>query len=591
MKKIIFIILFFLLFYTRFVGLNWGLPYPMHPDERNMAVSLEQLKCNFKSLKECLNPHFFAYGQFPLYLGYFLIRLYQFLTLNIGKAVTFAESAISLRIISAGASVINVIVLIKLINLILLKKTNQNYKYITLIISLLFFIFSPFFIQFSHFGTTESLLTLFYSMIIFFSLQLFNQLKQRTIFFLSLFSGLAIATKVSSVIFIFVPIISIILSFKLKKIKKIKLVLCYMLHVIRYTFLFLFLSAFFFLFFSPHNFLNFKEFAGSMNYESAVALGKTKVFYTRQFEYAVPILFQLTKIFPYALGWPQYILTILGFFLLSWRKKEINLLRFAFLAYFIPNALLYAKWTRFMAPIFPITSIFAVLFLILIFQKLFQKNKFLIFKFLFIFLFFVFSSLPGLAYLSIYQNPDVRFTASDWIYKNIPANSYLLFDTANVIDVPIKPPNYLSAQAGQSPVTNHQMVSFNFYDLDEDQKLQEDLKQHLVKADYIFVPSRRVFMNHTCYTYQNSKLQVLFIVKKLLNDVSKCTQLFLKYPKTYNYYRNLFSGELGFVKVAEFNSYPKISLFGRTLLEFPDEQAEETWSVFDHPVIRIYKKV
>jgi len=42
--------------------------------------------------------------------------------------------------------------------------------------------------------------------------------------------------------------------------------------------------------------------------------------------------------------------------------------------------------------------------------------------------------------------------------------------------------------------------------------------------------------------------------------------------------------------VAEFNSYPKITLFGKTFIEFPDENAEETWSVFDHPVIRIYKK-
>ena len=42
--------------------------------------------------------------------------------------------------------------------------------------------------------------------------------------------------------------------------------------------------------------------------------------------------------------------------------------------------------------------------------------------------------------------------------------------------------------------------------------------------------------------------------------------------------------------VAEFTSYPEISFFGTTLIDFPDENAEETWTVFDHPVIRIYKK-
>ena len=67
-----------------------------------------------------------------------------------------------------------------------------------------------------------------------------------------------------------------------------------------------------------------------------------------------------------------------------------------------------------------------------------------------------------------------------------------------------------------------------------------------------------------------------------------------KYPLLNEYYQRLFSRSgfaKGFEKVAEFSSYPKISLFGKTLLEFPDENAEETWTVFDHPVIRIYKKI
>ena len=51
-----------------------------------------------------------------------------------------------------------------------------------------------------------------------------------------------------------------------------------------------------------------------------------------------------------------------------------------------------------------------------------------------------------------------------------------------------------------------------------------------------------------------------------------------KYPILNKYYDDLFSGKLGFTKVAEFSA------------GLNDEQAEETWTVFDHPVIRIYKK-
>ena len=44
-KRILFILLFAMLLYSRFVNLSWGLPYPMHPDERNMANAIQQLQC------------------------------------------------------------------------------------------------------------------------------------------------------------------------------------------------------------------------------------------------------------------------------------------------------------------------------------------------------------------------------------------------------------------------------------------------------------------------------------------------------------------------------------------------------------------
>jgi len=225
---------------------------------------------------------------------------------------------------------------------------------------------------------------------------------------------------------------------------------------------------------------------------------------------------------------------------LSWKDKKINLLRFAFLIYFIPSALIYAKWSRFMTPIFPIITIFAILFLLRI--KVINVIKIII---------IIIAILPGIAYLQVYQNPDVRFQASDWIYKNIPNNSYILSETANVVDIPVLNPKSEIRNPKQIQNLNYQIISFNFYDLDQSLELQLELSNHLEKADYIFVPSRRIFANHSKKTYP------------ILNQ----------------YYEDLFSGKLGFEKVAEFSS------------GLNDEQAEETWTVFDHPVIRIYKKV
>jgi len=555
-----------LLVYSRFINLGWGLPYPMHPDEHNMANAIQGLNCeisNFKfQISNCLNLHFYAYGQLPLYLAYFLIWVVRGF-MEIGKmGINLEEAVLALRTISAVASVINAIIVIKIIKVIIKKKEYPSWMMWTLVI------FSPYTIQFAHFGTTESLLMLFYSLIVYYSLKaLDSRLRGNDIFFLSLFSGLALATKVSSAIFLAVPIIVIASeakqSLSLRSLRRLRLLAMTLSNVFLYI-IFTFLFA---IIFSPHNLLNWPEFIGALRYESAVAIGAIKVFYTRQFEGTIPVWFQLTKVFPYALGWPLWILGGLGVLGLGWKDKRINLLRFAFLIYFLPTAFLFAKWSRFMAPSFPLILIFSILFLLKLYDWFYhyiwinlkfkiQNSKvqikiknFKTFDFLPVFLTFTFllltfiSILPGISYLSVYQKPDVRFQASEWIYKNIPNNSYILSETANVVDIPIELESYKVHKV-------YKVISFNFYDLDENSQLQEELKEHLAKADYIFVPSRRIFAN--------------------LNN---------RYPLLNKYYTDLFSGKLGFEKVAEFSA------------GLNDEQAEETWTVFDHPVIRIYKRI
>ncbi|PJC80250.1 hypothetical protein CO008_02435 [Candidatus Roizmanbacteria bacterium CG_4_8_14_3_um_filter_36_12] len=560
-----------LLVYSRFINLGWGLPYQMHPDERNMATALQGLRCVISNFRECGNPHFFAYGQFPLYLVYFLIAVVRcFRDFGMMK-IDFQEAIVGLRFISALASIISAFVLLKIIKLLVNRHFERSEKsnlrsLATLGMTAGAIIFSPYAIQFAHFGTTESLLMLFYSLIVFYSLKgLENNKRSLAEFTLSkveglgmtgVVCGLAIATKASSIIFLAIPIIVIMSKAKRK---------------IILTFAFLLLTLLSAIIFSPHNLLNWHEFIGSMKYESDVALGRYTVFYTRQFVNSIPVLFQLIKVFPYALGWPVFILGMLGVLGgVGWRDKKVNLLRFAFLVYFLPNAFLFAKWTRFMAPVFPIMTIFAILFAHNVISSTFDKlsvnsarnlseRKLRFTRSL------VVASLllgmtggaiiPGISYLSIYQNPDVRFQSSEWIYKNIPENSYILSETANVVDIPIisQKSRLRQGYGGQAKVKsqNYQIISFNFYDLDENPQLQEELREHLKKADYIFVPSRRIFANHPKQ----------------------------KYPKLNQYYSDLFNGKLGFEKAAEFSA------------GLNDEQAEETWTVFDHPVIRIYKRI
>jgi len=291
-------------------------------------------------------------------------------------------------------------------------------------------------------------------------------------------------------------------------------------------------------------------------------------------------VFQFQHILPYALGWPTLIWGMFGFAFLPWKKQQqvaragghpdtrglrlfrrgalagwraatesvvtnpYNFLRFALLLALLPPSFFYAKWTRFIAPAFPLFTLFTVLFLIRM-----VRNRIVMT------LIIALSVIPGLAYLTVYTTPDTRFTASNWMHEHITQGSIILSETANVINIPVPTSTHLAM--------SYTTIPFNFYDLDVSAQLQTELSDAINSADYIVIPSRRVFANHPSSSY----------------------------PHVARYYSDLFAGKLGFELATMITSYPRIRLFGKTLIEFPDEEAEETWTVFDHPVIRIYKKV
>lgn len=513
------------LVFTRFMNLSWGLPYPFHPDERNMASAIQQLQClNIVDLTSCFNPHFFAYGQFPLYLGYVIALLSRIITRIVG-AIQFEEAVLSLRFISATASLLTVYLAHKTLRLIIPAK-NRNPFFLAL------FIFSPALIQFAHFGTTESLLMFLFTWIVYLCLKLNNRKDTEDIdgvfIWIGVAVGMAVATKVSSISFFLLPFFAIISARHVSTEKESRYQRFW---VVFNELVFVgFITGAVAVLFSPHNLISWNDFIGSMQYESGVASGVIRVFYTTTFTQSVPILFQVQKIFPYTLGLPLFLVFLISFFTIPYSWKN-NFLRLSFLVFFIPWAFAYTKWTRFMSPLFPLMVIFVAIFISRLPRRI---GIFLTLLCL----------VPGVQFMKVYISPDVRFTASEWMVHNIPSKSFILQETANVIDLPVLVPNSAFIHK------NFRGVSFNFYELENNPQLQKDLKVHIAKADYIIVPSRRIFMNHPKS----------------------------RYPRLAQYYEKLFSGELGFKKVAEF----------RVL---DDESAEETWTVFDHPVVRIYKRM
>jgi 4-amino-4-deoxy-L-arabinose transferase-like glycosyltransferase len=496
-SSLFFLILLLTAFATRFIGLSWGNGYYFHPDESNMAISLSQLTSSN------LNPHFFAYGQFPLYLGYFTLQAF-----NLPN--NFANSIFILRFWSAIFSVLAVFV----IYLIFSKLFSRPQT----LIMVLLVIFNPGLIQLAHFGTTESLLILIFLINIYLAIKIVDHPEIFLSYILAgAVTGIGLAAKISSLIFLGPILLASFISFikshhRLTYIPKLFLLLIFTL-----------ISG---IIFSPYNILAKSDFLSSLNYETNVATGLLKVFYTAQFQKTIPYLFQFTHIFPYVSGIPIFILAILGFFIFikNWKLeignwKYWSLILIPALVYFLYFGQLYVKWTRFVSPVFFIFPLFTAYFL----SKI--KNTFIRYFLLII------CCLPGLYFLNLYFHPDIRLTASSWMSSHLPANSKIFSEAGNVINLPLSGPSY-------------QIINYDFYG-NYDPKT---LISALVNADYILVPSRRVFKNYN-----------------------------------FSYYRHLFDGSLGFVEIKQFN--PQTDLF------LNPENAEETWSVFDRPTIRIYQKI
>jgi YYY domain-containing protein len=58
-----------------------------------------------------------------------------------------------------------------------------------------------------------------------------------------------------------------------------------------------------------------------------------------------------------------------------------------------------------------------------------------------------------------------------------------------------------------------------------------------------------------------------------------------RWPMTMDYYEALFNGDLGFELVGDFTSYPNLGP-----VRFPDQSADEAFTVYDHPRVHIFRK-
>ena len=510
--------------FLRFYNLNWDSGNFFHPDERNIASAVSRIRFFTQ-----LNPDFFAYGGFLIYLyritGDILVRI----TNNANWNYDWGHINIIGRFYSALFSTLT-------IPLVFLLAKNIFNKYTAMIASALT-AFAVSFIQISHFSITENFLTFMAVLICLFSVKLLKTGKLINYILCGIIIGTAVAAKTTALSFIVFPLTAHFLLIAKRPYNFMR----------RVSFLsaFLLIILIVFTIFSPYTFIRWNKFMESMNYESGVALGTLPVPYTLQFLNTTPYIFQI-KNFLWQLGPISYLLIpsliLFIFIIIKTRNPKFILFISFLLIYFLYAGSWHTKFIRFMMPILPFIIILISYSLYVFKTKTRTLGKTLIIFSISLTIFWAF------AFFSIYTKEQTRITASKWMYNNIPTNSKILGEHWD---------DGLPITIGSDYPSKYNIEQLTIYEQDNSEKINYYASK-LSQADYLIINSRRLY--------------------------GTLISLRDKYPITSNYYKLLFDGRLGYEKIKEFKSYPSILGF-----EINDDQSEETFQVYDHPKVMVFK--
>ena len=515
-------------FILRISGIDWDSGFHFHPDERMLIMVTDRIHF-FTNL----DPQFFNYGSLPVYI---LKGTSQLLDAMVGTHVASYDGMLGVGRMLSTITDLLVIVLVYRISMLLFKD-----KTISIWSSFLYAIaFFP--IQNSHFFIVDTFLNLFSTLLIYLILLYRDSPSHKKVVMIGIVFAAALTCKVSAIIFL--PVIGLALILPDEKHENI-----FQKIIIR-LFLFGICALIFAFLFMPYAFIDYVQFLSDVTAQVRMNSDPYVFPYTLQYVGTMPYIYYLKNIFIWGLGPVISILALVG--LLRNRSYKKHALFFLFyLIYFIVIGKSAVKFMRYMLLMYPFFAIMAGYGVHVILNNLsarFAMTMIIIFS----------TILWTTLFLNIYTTPNTRIQASQWINQFIPEGSTLAVEHWDD-RVPIFDGD------------KYKYEELTLYDIPDDGKKWQQLNEKLGRSDFIIIASNRLY----------TPLQNLDVCGP--DTYPRC------YPMTSEYYRRLFAHERGFVKIAEFTSYPRLNI-GGWKLELDDTSADESFTVYDHPTIMIYAR-
>ena len=523
----------------RLYGLNWDQGNNFHPDERQILFRVTALSWPgslaqfLDPVNSPLNPHFFAYGSFPLYL---LAIIGNVLSHFSPDVTSLAHLTLVGRVLSALFDC-GTILLTGWLGLLLADDVtpDRRYAWSLALLSAALVTFTPLQLQLSHFYAVDTLLLFFTMLTVLASVKLAQtDAFVRWSLIAGLAYGLALATKFSAAPLMIPIVTALLLRWYKRGLFSSLLSLCLIICSTALTFLIA----------MPYALLDRTNFVQQLSDQGDLARGLLDLPYVRQFAGTVPYLYEAQNMLLWGMGVMLGLAAFAGLLWLCWGVwRRGGLLWLVILSWVVVYGAItgsfYVKFMRYMLPIYPFLTLIAAALLLALLrwgravdQRLLRRVASVLAMLAMILVLFG-TAFQGLALLNVYSQPNTRIQASQWIYSHVKAGSVLEYeqwDDPLPVAVGQHTPD-MYQQATYADASGQQQTGLDLYGDDTTDKARQ-LADLLPTIDAITMATDRL-------------------------DKS-IPRLPFRYPLTIHYYQLLFSGQLGFHLAAQFENHPNL---------------------------------
>ena len=611
----------------RFYGLNWdaGFSWTPHPDERAILMNVGEL--DFPSLGQLgllaeadespWNPRWFPYGSFPLYLLKFVQSISSFaLGAQIDDLRTYG------RAVSALADVAT-------IALVYLLGAATSSRRIGLIAAGLVTL-AVLHIQLSHFFAVDTLLTLSAVATAYFLVRVARDGRVTDSALAGVFIGLGLATKISIAPILAAYLVAHVVfvsGMTLSRDRRSSDVFGRVSQTLTGVVVGSAVILAVFLIAQPYALLDWTRFYADFVEQSEMVRRIRDYPYTRQYVDTTPYLYHISQSITWGLGWPLGIAAWAGLIFVAVRGMRVvgicaylttgiavpllillssdsvvgivaasavavgslvatmptrrpdTRLDAMLLTWIVPYFLIIGafdvKFLRYLLPIMPFLILFGSKMMVSAWSETHRFTGMIgrVSRAVLVVLFVVTAGATifyALSYTGVYRSEHPAVRASNWIKENLPERSLILKE---------------HWEEGLPDLHRYRISELQMYNPDVPAKFDQ-VSADLASGDALVLYSNRLY--------------------------GTLPRLPERYPVSTEYYRLLFTGQLGYELEAQFTAFPNLfglalvdDTFGRPDLPAPTGSArfdtaaasldlgyaDESFTVYDHPRVMIFGNV